>query len=206
MKTAYTRRGTIKSVDSSYGALVKNIKRSADNLVQSMALGDAAETKTAMSYDSRRRLRSLQTFRAAASLWSTAPPSISPVPVVTDVTRQLLLQDLDYSYDIVNNPIEIRDWRDPHEWPDGAKPVTRLMGYDDLYRVTRVDYEYPGGTDKSVSPFAPELAGTRQLRDFAAHASANGLRFDLWVRPTTQLSPSLALEVADGAINLRYIP
>jgi hypothetical protein len=50
------------------------------------------------------------------------------------------------------------------------------------------------------------LSYTQQLRDFAAHASANGLRFDLWVRPTTQLSGPLAQEVANGAINLRYIP
>jgi len=50
------------------------------------------------------------------------------------------------------------------------------------------------------------LSYTQQLRDFAAHASANGLRFDLWVRPSTQLSGPLAQEVANGAINLRYIP
>jgi hypothetical protein len=50
------------------------------------------------------------------------------------------------------------------------------------------------------------LSYTQQLRDFAAYASANGLRFDLWVRPTTQLSGPLAQEVANGAINLLYIP
>ena len=50
------------------------------------------------------------------------------------------------------------------------------------------------------------LSYTQQLRDFAAYASANGLRFDLWVRPTTQLSGPLAQEVANRAIKLRYIP
>jgi RHS repeat-associated protein len=50
------------------------------------------------------------------------------------------------------------------------------------------------------------LSYTQQLRDFAAHASANGLRFDLWVRPNTQLSGPLAKEVANGAIKLRVIP
>lgn len=50
------------------------------------------------------------------------------------------------------------------------------------------------------------LSYTQQLRDFAAHAGANGLRFDLWVRPTTRLSGPLAEEVAKGAINLRFIP
>jgi RHS repeat-associated protein len=157
IRTAYTKRGTLKSVDSSYGELVKHVKRSADGLVQSVSYGDAATTETAMSYDSRRRLRSVQTFRQAANLWSTAPPSVSPVPAASDVTRQLLLQDLDYSYDVVNNPTEIRDWRTADEWPAGAKPVSRRMEYDDLYRVTRVDYEYPNGSDAWTSPFAADV-------------------------------------------------
>lgn len=42
--------------------------------------------------------------------------------------------------------------------------------------------------------------------DFAAYAGQNGLRFDLYVRPTTQLSGPLAQQVANGAINLRFIP
>jgi RHS repeat-associated protein len=164
VQTGYTKRGTLKHVDSSYGMLVKNIKRSADGLVQSLLFDDAAATQTAMQYDTRRRLRSVQTFRSEANLWSTAPPSITPVPGTTDATRQLLLQDLDYSYDVVNNPTEIRDWRTPEEWPEGAKPSTRRMQYDDLYRVTRVDYQYPGGTDKFTSPYAYELNGGSDAR------------------------------------------
>jgi RHS repeat-associated protein len=162
--THYTKRGTLKNVDSSYGPLVSGIKRSADGLVQQLELGDAAATTTAMRYDTRRRLASVQTFRQEANLWSTSPPAISPVPGATDLTRQLLLQDLDYSYDIVGNPTEIRDWRTPEEWPDGAKPTTRRMEYDDLYRVTRVDYEYPGGFDKFTSPYATELNGQTDSR------------------------------------------
>lgn len=159
VRTIYSKRGTIQRVDSSYGPLVKSIKRSADGLVQSMSLGDTAETTTAMRYDTRRRLSSVQTYRQEANLWSTTGSGINPDPTTTDATRQLLLQDLDYSYDIVGNPTEIRDWRIPEEWPDGAKPVSRRMEYDDLYRVTRVDYEYPRGSDKFVSPFASEVAG-----------------------------------------------
>ena len=41
----------------------------------------------------------------------------------------MLLQDEQFTYDRVGNPTEIRDWRDPTEWPDGAKPVTRKMQY-----------------------------------------------------------------------------
>jgi RHS repeat-associated protein len=106
----------------------------------------------------------VQTYRQAANLWSTAPPSISPAPSDSARTTQLLLQDLDYSYDVVGNPTEIRDWRTPEEWPAGAKPTTRRMEYDDLYRVSRVDYEYPGGYDKFTSPYAPELSGQTDSR------------------------------------------
>lgn len=49
------------------------------------------------------------------------------------------------------------------------------------------------------------LSYTQQLRDFANYARINGLRFDLWVRPDTQLSGPLEEQIANGAIKLRYI-
>jgi RHS repeat-associated protein len=66
--------------------------------------------------------------------------------------------------DVVNNPTEIRDWRIADEWPAGAKPVTRKIQYDDLYRVKRLDYEYAAGDDDWTSPFAAELAGSSDPR------------------------------------------
>ena len=50
------------------------------------------------------------------------------------------------------------------------------------------------------------LSYTRQLRDFAAYARENGLRFDLWVRPTTRLSGPLLDVIETGTINRRFIP
>lgn len=50
------------------------------------------------------------------------------------------------------------------------------------------------------------LSYTQQLRDFVTYATENGLRFDLWVRVTTALSGPLQALVANGTINLRYIP
>jgi hypothetical protein len=85
--------------------------------------------------------------------------------------QQLLLQDEDYAYDVVNNPVEIRDWRIPEEWPAGAKPVTRKIQYDDLYRVSRVDQEYSDGDDQWISPSGvsepsgAEASQTRHVRD-----------------------------------------
>ena len=68
----------------------------------------------------------------------------------------MLLQDEDFAYDVVGNPTEIRDWRIPEEWPAGAKPVTRKVEYDDLYRAKRIQYEYAEGGDAWTSPFALE--------------------------------------------------
>jgi hypothetical protein len=51
------------------------------------------------------------------------------------------------------------------------------------------------------------LSYTNQLRDFAAYARANpGWTFDLYVRPTTQLSGPLQQAIANGDIALRFIP
>jgi RHS repeat-associated protein len=51
------------------------------------------------------------------------------------------------------------------------------------------------------------LSYTNQLRDFAGYARANpGWRFDLYVRPTTQLSGPLQQAIASGDIALRFIP
>ena len=65
----------------------------------------------------------------------------------------------------VGNPVEIRDLRNPAEWPAGAKPVTRKIQYDDLYRATRIDYVYSAGDDQWVSPFADEVASGGEATD-----------------------------------------
>ncbi len=192
--TKYTHRGTIQGVGSSYGELVKKITRTADGLVTDIALGDKADTTTHSDFDSRRRLRSVQTYRGFAPQWSSSPATISPEPGANpeDPTRQLLLQDLDYSYDVVGNPTEIRDWRTPDEWPAGAKPVTRRMAYDDLNRVTRVDYEYPAGSDAWKSPHAadmPTVGDPRRpkpngMRTFANRPLWQTYKYD-WLGNTT---------------------
>ncbi len=50
------------------------------------------------------------------------------------------------------------------------------------------------------------LSYTQQLRDFATYAGETGLRFDLYVRPSTVLSGPLAEAIAEGTIRIRYIP
>jgi RHS repeat-associated protein len=86
-------------------------------------------------------------------------PAPDTNPKHAPTTLQLLLEDVDYHYDAVDNPVEIDDFRNPAEWPAGSQPVSRKIQYDDLYRVTRVDYAYPKGTDTWVSPFDAEDNG-----------------------------------------------
>ena len=154
--TSYSDRGIVLSVGGSYGGIVTHVTRDADGLHREIVRGDAAQTATSFRYDDRRRLRSVQTYRAAPALWSDASyPAPGPLD---DPTQQLLLEDRDLAYDIVNNPTEIRDWRNPAEWPDGAKPVTKRLQYDDLYRISRVDYDYAPADDSWTSPYERENA------------------------------------------------
>jgi hypothetical protein len=50
------------------------------------------------------------------------------------------------------------------------------------------------------------LSYTQQLRDFADIAKQQGLQYDLYVRPSTQLSGPLTQAIQDGVINLKFIP
>lgn len=157
--TSYSARGSVKWVGGSYGTLVASVVHDADGLTTNIVYGDAASTTTAFDYDLKRRLRSVQTYRGPPSVWTSG--AITPAPVTTGPsTLQLVLEDLDYTYDAADNPIEIRDWRKPADWPVGAKPVTRKVEYDDLYRVTKVGYQYSAGDDTWVSPFHAENTGS----------------------------------------------
>jgi RHS repeat-associated protein len=106
-------------------------------------------------------------------LWTAPPTGYQPAPTPTaPSTFQRTLRDDLYTYDIVGNPKTITDRRTAADWPAGAKPVSRAMTYDDLYRVTQVNYTYPTASDTFTSPFASEQAGLsepRQSSNFARH-------------------------------------
>jgi len=93
--------------------------------------------------------------RASTRLEGTAPPQ-APAPL--PAARAPPARAEEARGEAPQNPVEIRDWRLPEEWPTGAKPVTRQIEYDDLYRVSRVDYAYSEGDDDWTSPFETELA------------------------------------------------
>ncbi len=159
--TYYSQRGTVSSVSSSYGPLVTSVTRDADGSVDTIVYGDVAGTTSSFSYDARRRVSTVQTYRGTPALWSENPPAYTPAPVLTGTptSLQLLLEDGQYTYDVVDNPVEIDDWRTASEWPAGAKPVSRVIAYDDLYRTTSIAYQYAGGSDPWTSPFVAEDGG-----------------------------------------------
>lgn len=104
----------------------------------------------------------MQTYRGPPSDWTSPPSAYSPAPSYggsTPTNFQLILEDAEFSYDNVDNPTEIHDWRSASEWPSGAKPVSRKIQYDDLYRVSQVDYQYSAGDDTWVDPFDAEDTG-----------------------------------------------
>ena len=70
VEKTYTRRGTTRQVDSSYGTLVEHVKRTAEGQVTEVKYGDGAGTTTAMVYDDLRRLRNLTTYRANQQTWT----------------------------------------------------------------------------------------------------------------------------------------
>ncbi|WP_394828244.1 toxin TcdB middle/N-terminal domain-containing protein [Pendulispora albinea] len=143
--TSYSARGLPVRVGGSYGELVTSTVADADGRIRSRAFGDVAGTIATYDYDDKRLLAQARIARS------------SKLPTV--------LQDLQIDrYDPVNNPLRVGDGRLADEWPDGAKPVSRVLQYDDLYQLRRVDYAFPttSGTDKQVSVFAAEAkAGNR---------------------------------------------
>ncbi len=169
--TDYTKRGTVKHVGSSYGDLVAHVYHDADGLPYQVEYADLAHTTTDFGHDDRRRLRTVQTYRGPPAEWTSPPVNYSPPPQYgqqTPTDFQLILEDAEFTYDEVDNPTEIHDWRTPSNWPAGAKPVTRKAQYDDLYRLTKIDYQYSGGDDTWTDPFYNEDQGqypdSRQAR------------------------------------------
>jgi RHS repeat-associated protein len=191
----YSKRDTVKKVTSSYGELIGSIVREADGPIAKIIYGDLAKTTTEMSFDLRRRLSSVQTYRGPPSLWS----SPTYVPAIDGTTTQLLLEDTDFKYDLVDNPVEIQDHRLASEWPSGAKPASRKIHYDDVYRVTKVEHLYAASDDTWVSPFTSENAGAIDPRRakpsphvaFAKRVLSQTFEYD-WLGNTTRTTDDAA--------------
>ncbi len=169
--TEYSKRGTVKAVGGSYGALVSSIARDADGLIEQLTYGDEAHTTSTFEYDVRRRLVSVLTERGPPTLWSSPPAAYSPAPNPTagPSVFQAVLENTSFAYDVVDNPITITDGRSASQWPASFKPSTRELKYDDLYRLKQIDYL--SGDDDWTSPYAAENADPTGRTEPSPHVS-----------------------------------
>jgi RHS repeat-associated protein len=75
-------------------------------------------------------------------------------------------------------------------------PGTTTIRYPDRLTSTALDEV------KNVA----RLSNTQQLQDFLIYAQENNLTFNVWVRPSTALTPTVKDLVSSGQINLKFIP
>jgi RHS repeat-associated protein len=163
----YAASGAPYGVGSTYGPLVRSMVHDAEGAPVTTTYGDVASTRTQLTYDAHHRRATAYTSRSAPALWS-APVSGYVPPSTPATTQQLVLENAAFAYDRAGNPIELIDLRNADEWPAGAKPVSRSITYDDLYRAVAVRYAYPAGADTWTSPFEAE--------DHAAPGTEGGAR------------------------------
>ena len=158
--TAWDERGVPTSVGGSYGVLAQKERRAADGRLLGRVYGDVAGATAAYGYDGRNRLASASVaLPSAPALWTKPTPGYS-LPTGA-LTTPLLLEQLSYTYDAVNNPVSIGDLRAPAEWPSNVVgPMLSTMSYDDLHRVTSVAFAYPPFTSSAQAP--PFVAGDPQ--------------------------------------------
>ena len=162
--TTYDARNIPTQVSGSYGVLAFGEQRDSDGRLLKRSYGDLATTTAEYSYDSRKRLAAATISRARPPvLWTTPKPGYT-VPGGTSFTTPLILQNLSYGYDEVSNPLRIDDVRIVAEWPDGAGPFDATLGYDDLNRLTSVNFAFV--PPKKTTKFRP-LPALNQIPPFA---------------------------------------
>ncbi len=158
-RLSYTRRGLVRSVGSSYGTLLAQETRDARGLVQDITFGDAAQTKRSYTYTDLTQVAEVTTYRAPASMWTSATSPYTAPPTSPNPTTQLTLEHYAFQYDVMGNLTQANDWRTAAEWPDANRPVMRTWGYDSYSRLTRTSYTYPSTANTTwQSPFAAENA------------------------------------------------
>ena len=135
----YSGRDAVAHVGGSYGTLLESQRVAADGATEMRLFGDANGTQAFYGYDDERRL---QTHDLAQ------PNGGSQFKLISHV----------YSHDEVGNITEMIDGRDTGYWLAGAKPVSRTMSYDSLYRLRTVHFDHQG--DEQVSPLQAEEAAS----------------------------------------------
>jgi hypothetical protein len=108
------------------------------------------------------------------------------------------------------------------EGPLAGTALARQLGQEGEAAVgiagLKVGYTMPSGITRFPDDIDPKtnvltevknvksLSFTQQLRDYAAYAQQNGLTFNLYVRPSTQMSGPLRAAIANKEIFVYDIP
>lgn len=148
---AYNKRGFPTSIGGSYGTLLAFEARDADNAPIVRRFGDVASTTATFTYDALHRLKQYRLARSPAALWTAGAPGYVRSAAGDPPTMQTVLEDLTFTFDAADNPSLVVDARPPADWPAGAKPVSRTLHYDDLDRLTAIEYAHAGGSDAAVA-------------------------------------------------------
>ena len=177
LENHYSARGTLASIDGSYGTLLASISFNPDGTVRQEVLGDVAETTADYTYWLSGRLKTSHVHRPSGP-WTTGagyvPPSSTVPTTLEDDLSNVLIE-----YDNAGHPLLVGD-NSSAGWPTGALPASRNMTYDDNYRVRTISTGYGptglAGDSFAYPPFAPELAAGTDLFPPGAPGIASRVR------------------------------
>ncbi len=151
--TFYAQSARLQTISSSYGPLANFDQYEADGQVKDVTLGDYAGTHLHAEHFKNGWLSSYSANRAPADIWSVGYPPSAP----DASTTQTDLFANSYDYSRVGQPLSITS-TSSSSWPSQAAPVTsRVMEYDDLYRLKSIDYAYSVSPAPQQSPFRHEV-------------------------------------------------
>jgi RHS repeat-associated protein len=155
VSTGYAPGGAVAWVSSTYGGLLSSQQVDANGAVLQLVFGDIAGTTFDFNYYVNNLVKEIYLHRRPGPWLSPGGGYTVPGPGDPNTLQGDLFR-LSFQYDGAGNPTSINDLVDPGPWPAGAKPASRSMIYDDMYRLRELDINYGGGDDTFVSPFAPE--------------------------------------------------
>lgn len=185
----YGRLGHVASIGSTYGEVMHSVALRADGREASVTYGDTARTSIVKEYYEQRINRPVfQTTvsRAAPDRWSHL--DYTPADPLEPTQPTIMSQTLRF-YDSNGNPTAILEGAEAS--PNTAR--NQYMTYDDLDRLTKVDYGY-SGNDAATSPFAHEGPASRHVpkRNLARRTQSQTFAFDYLgnIRQTASDDPS----------------
>jgi RHS repeat-associated protein len=156
---AFNTRDLVRSVEGSYGPILREVLYFADGQPSQITYGDLASTVAELAYDTRGRMREYHVHRRPPLLWLMMIPPFYGRPDGSTTQTELIHEQ--YDYDELTDDLKAIESLAPSGWPAEAATVWRRdAAYDDLGRLRRLDYAYATPTLDAPwqSPFAAEVA------------------------------------------------